>query len=66
MGALLFGSHPFWAMYENFWVALMQGLTNYQSYKDSYRVRLAHVYAVVSLFMLVIAVGYWKMIHLIG
>ena len=64
IAAILMGGHPFWAGYENFWVALMHGMTDNQSYTDSHRVRLAHVYAVMSLVAVTIAVGYWRLIGL--
>ena len=64
IAALLIGGHPFWALYQNFWVAMMQGMTNNLSFEDYHRVRLAHVYAVMSLLSLTLSVGYWRVIGL--
>ncbi len=64
IAALLLAGHPMWALYENFWVALAHGMCNNQAFSNSHRVRLAYVYAIVSLFALTIAVGYWRIIGL--
>jgi hypothetical protein len=61
---LLIGGHPFWAAHENYWVTMIQSLTGNQGYDDRYRVRLAHVYAAVSLITLAVSVGYWRLIGL--
>lgn len=62
MAALLFGSTPFWASYQNIWVAMGDGLTAGNGFSASQRVRLATTYAVVSLGTLLLSVGYWKAI----
>jgi len=64
IATLLIAGHPLWALYENFWVALTQGMCNDQAFGDSDRVRAAHVYAVVSAIALVFSVGYWRLIGL--
>lgn len=64
IASILLAGHPMWALYENFWVALMHGMTGNQSFADSHRVRLAHVYAIVSGLAVVLAVGYWRLIGL--
>ncbi len=64
VASILMGAHPFWAMYQNFWVALMHGLTGNQSSTGGQRVRLSNVHAVASLLALAIAVGYWRLIGL--
>jgi hypothetical protein len=64
IAAILLAGHPMWALYENFWVALMHGMTGNQAFADSHRVRLAHVYAIVSGLAVVLAVGYWRVIGL--
>jgi anion transporter len=63
IAAILMGGHPMWVLYQNFWVALMHGMCENQSFADSHRVRLSHVYAVVSAIAVVFSVGYW---HVIG
>ena len=64
LAALLYGGHPFWAPYQNFWVALMHGMTDNLSYSSKYRIRLSHVYAITSLIALCFAVAYWRLIGL--
>ena len=64
IASILLAGHPFWALYENFWIALAHGLCDNLAFSDAYRVRLAHVYLVVSLVALAIAVGYWRLIGL--
>ena len=64
IGALLMGGHPFWALHENYWVAMIPGFTNNQGYEEAHRLRLAHVYAVMSLLTLAVSVGYWRLIGL--
>jgi len=63
IASLLMAGHPMWALYENFWVALMNGMTNEQAFNNSQLVRLANVYAIASALTVVVAVGYW---HFIG
>ncbi len=64
IAALLLAGHPFWALYENFWLALLHGMTNNESHTESARFKLANVYALVSIVALAIAVGYWRVIGL--
>jgi anion transporter len=62
MAALMVASAPFWMSYQNFWIAMGEGLTGGQASTGSQRVRLAHAYAVFTLISLAVSVGYWKLI----
>ena len=59
---LIIGAVPFWASYQNIWVAMCEGMTLNQAFDARQRVRLAHAYAATSLATLAIAVGFWKLI----
>ena len=62
---LLLASAPFWAIYENFWMAMGESITSGQAFSGSQRVRLANVYALVTLLTLAVSVGYWKLIRVL-
>ena len=62
MAALMVASVPFWMSYQNFWIAMGEGLTAGQASTGSQRVRLAHAYAVFTIISLAVSVGYWKLI----
>jgi anion transporter len=64
IASILIAGHPFWALYQNFWIAMMHGMTNNMSSTSFARVRLANVYFIASLVALTIAVGYWRLIGL--
>lgn len=64
-GALLLAGHPFWATYENMWIAMAEGMTDNLAYEGAHRLRLAHVYAIVSLLSLGISVAYWRALGLV-
>lgn len=49
-------------VYENFWIAMSDGMTGGQAFSPSQRLRLAHRYAVVTIVALTISVGYWKLV----
>jgi hypothetical protein len=53
---------PFWAPYQNIWIAMGEGITAGEAFNTSQRVRLAHTYAVVVLVTLLISAVYWKLI----
>jgi hypothetical protein len=48
--------------YQNFWAAMGEGLTSNQAFSASERIRLANVYALLTLVTLVVAVVFWKVI----
>jgi anion transporter len=54
MGALMVASAPFWVLYQNFWLAMGEGLTGNQACTAGQRLRLAHAYAVFSLISLAV------------
>ena len=62
MAPIILASVPFWVSYQNFWVAMGEGLTGNQAFSSRERVLLANTYAVLTLVSLAVAVGYWKLI----
>jgi len=62
MAPIILASAPFWVSYQNFWLAMGEGLTANQGFTAGHRVRLANAYAVFTLVALAVAVGYWKLI----
>ena len=62
MAPLILASVPFWATYQNIWVAMSEGITSGEAFSPAQRVRFANVYAVAVLITLTAAVGYWKLI----
>jgi len=60
--ALMLPSVPFWATYQNIWVAMGEGITEGLAFSPAERVRLANTYAVLALFTLVVSSAYWKLI----
>lgn len=60
MAPLLIASVPFWMTYQNFWVAMGEGLTTGLAFTPAQRLRLANGYAVMVLVAMTVAVGYWK------
>jgi len=65
MAAILLASAPFWMSYQNFWLAMGEGLTGNQAFTPAHRVRLANAYALFSLVALAISVPYWRLIGLL-
>jgi len=59
-GVIFLPLHVFWFSYQNIWIVITEGVTKKQAYTDGDRVRLATVYAVVTIVSLWVAVGYWK------
>ena len=66
MAPLLLASAPFWLSYQNFWLAMGEAITSNQAFGARERVRLSSVYAVLALVTIVLSVGYWRVIGLIG
>jgi di/tricarboxylate transporter len=62
MAPIIIACVPFWMTYQNFWVAMGEGLTSNQAFTARHRVRLANGYALCVLISLTVAVGYWKLI----
>ena len=62
MAPLLIASVPFWMSYQNFWVAMGEGLTSNLAFSPGQRLHLANGYAVLMLIAAAIGVGYWKWI----
>jgi len=59
---LVLAAAPFWANYENFWMAMGDGITAGQGFTSGQRVKLANVYAVCVVVTLVVSVGFWRVI----
>jgi len=62
MAPILIASVPFWMTYQNFWLAMGEGLTGNMAFSPGQRVRLANTYAILMLLTAAVAVGYWKFI----
>lgn len=62
MAPILLASVPFWASYQNFWLAMGEGLTGNQAFNTRERILLSNTYAVLALISLIVSVGYWKLI----
>jgi len=56
---------PFWLSYQNFWVAMCEGMTTNQAFTGGQRMRMSTVYAGIVLVTMAISVGYWKLIGMI-
>lgn len=59
-------SAPFFLSYQNFWIAMSEGLTGGKAYDGKQRLIAATTYAVVVLAVLVVSVIYWKLIGAIA
>jgi di/tricarboxylate transporter len=55
-------SAPFFMSYQNFWIAMSEGMTGGRAYSGKQRLTAATTYAVIVLAVLVLSVFYWKMI----
>jgi di/tricarboxylate transporter len=65
MTPIIIASVPFWMTYQNFWLAMGDGLTGNEAFTAGQRLRLANTYAVAVLISLAFATGYWKLIGVI-
>ena len=63
--AILLASVPFWAQYQNFWIAMGSGLTDGQGFDNAQMQRAATAYSVFALIALILSVGYWKLIGVV-
>jgi hypothetical protein len=59
-------SAPFFLSYQNFWIAMSEGITGGKAYDGKQRVVAASAYAVLVLVVLVLSVLYWKVIGAIA
>lgn len=62
MAAILLSSVPFWLSYQNFWVAMSEGITESGAFSPRQRVVAASIYAFAVLIALLLSIGYWKAI----
>ncbi len=65
MAPIILASVPFWVPYQNFWVAMGEGLTGNQAFNPKERLLLANTYAILTLVALAVAVGYWKILGIV-
>ena len=65
MAAVFIASAPFWMSYQNFWLAMGEGLTGQQAFDSGQRVKAANAYAIFTLVALAVGVGYWKLVGVI-
>jgi DASS family divalent anion:Na+ symporter len=63
---LILASVPFWAIYQNIWVAMGDGITSGEAFDTRQRLRLASGYAILTLITLCFAVAYWKLIGVLS
>lgn len=61
VGACLLASVPFWASYQNIWVAMGDGITGGNAFSSAQRVQLSTVYAVVVLITIAISMVFWTL-----
>jgi di/tricarboxylate transporter len=62
MAALILASVPFWATYQNIWVAMGDGITEGMAFTAGERLRLANMYGILALVTIALSTGYWKLI----
>jgi di/tricarboxylate transporter len=62
---LVLAAAPFWATYENIWIAMGDGITAGQAFTVRQRLRLANVYAACVVVALAVSVGYWRLIRVL-
>jgi hypothetical protein len=65
MAPIIIASVPFWMLYQNFWLAMGDGLTGSEAFTPGQRLTLANTYAVAVLVTMALSAGYWKMIGVI-
>lgn len=65
MAAILITSVPFWASYQNIWIAMGENITKGQGFTASQRARLATIYGLAALVAIIFACGYWKLLRLL-
>ena len=51
---------PFWASYQNIWVAMGDAMTGDQAFGPAHRIRLANAYAIAVLLTVAAGFGFWK------
>lgn len=62
MAPLPLASAPSWHSYQDFWIAMGEGITSNQAFAGRERARLAMIYAAQALVTLIISKRYWKLI----
>jgi anion transporter len=62
---MLLASSPFWLSYQNIWIAMGEEITGGQAFSSKQRIQLATVYGLATVVVVVLSVGYWKLIGLL-
>jgi anion transporter len=62
MAAILLASVPFWLSYQNFWVAMSEGLTGGEAFSARQRILIATTYAAAVLVTLLISIAWWSLL----
>jgi len=65
IGTMLLAISPFWLSYQNFWVAMSEGMTSNQAFTGGQRMKLSTVYAGIVMVTIAISFGYWKLIGML-
>jgi len=65
MAPIIMASVPFWMLYQNFWLAMADGLTGWEAFTSRQMLRLANTYAIAVLITMAISAAYWKLVGLI-
>ena len=60
MAPILLASVPFWLSYQNFWIAMGEGMTGGDGFSGRQRALAASVYAIAVLVTVLVSVIYWK------
>lgn len=63
--SIMLSSLPFWFLYQNFWLAMTEGITDQRAFTRRQQAKMATVYAGAVVVALIISIGYWRIIGLI-
>jgi hypothetical protein len=63
--SIMLSSLPLWFLYQNFWMAMTEGMTDQRAFTRTQQAQLATVYAAAVVVALILSIGYWRMIGLI-
>jgi di/tricarboxylate transporter len=63
--SIMLASVPFWFLYQNFWLAMSEGITDQRAFTRKQQAKLATVYAGSVVVAIIISIAYWHIIHII-
>jgi L-tartrate/succinate antiporter len=63
--AIMISSLPFWFLYQNFWIAMAEGITDERAFTPGQQAKMATIYGGAVVVALVASIGYWRLIGLI-